>query len=165
MKTNLRVFAVTIFCGIVLSSLCEAKDFNISSLSKRTKEGYCFIYVKYKAKGRKAEDVQLRVYALLGSGKGQSLARINIGGRIERGYTEEIVYVSPGDLKSKGAPKKLRAEVWCKEGGEFVLVCLKTKPKWHKGEEKWWLGDTYQSVVKKGGKDILDLIEKMESED
>ncbi len=163
-QTNFKIFSIIAFCSVALSSLCEAKDFNISSLSKKEKEGYCFIRIKYKAGGEKAENLQLKVYVLLVSGKEQTLAKTSFGVEVQKGYTSESLYISPADLKSKGKPKKLRAEIWSEVGGESVLVCVKGKPKWHKGKEKWWELDIPQCAIEKGGKDILDLIKKMEDE-
>ena len=151
MKRIVKVLIPTLVLVSIASWRADSKPaFDVKTLADREHEDFVFIRVKYRCSLKTAQDVELRVYALLGRGKKEKAASGSVKlAEIERGYHLQTFMMTPSHTARYGTPRKLRVEIWYNDR----LAASKTKPRI---KEKWWKRETMDIIVQSD-----DRIEKL----
>ena len=155
MRKVLKVLIPTLVLISTAGWRAESKPaFDIKTLGDREHEDFVFIRVKYRCRLKTAQDVELRVYALLGRGRKEKVASGGVKlAEVERGYHLQTFMITPSHTTSYGTPRKLRVEIWYNDR----LAASKTKPRI---KQKWWERETMGIIVQSD-----DKIEKLMRDD
>ena len=156
MKIFEKMWVVILLLSLIGTSYGKSKDsFKINPISDYQKRGIVFIHVKYKCSLKTAENITLKIYALLKkSRKKQTVAYGTFNfPEVDKGYTEEIFMINSRDTKNYGSPKKYHAEIWYKD----KLAAEKSKPS--KVKNEWWKKDE-----KEKDKKLLNIIARSDWE-
>ena len=142
MRKVLKVLIPVLMLVFIASWRGESKPaFKVMALGDSEKEDFVFIRMKYRCSLKTAQDVELRVYALLGRGSKKKAASGSIKlAKVERGYHTQTFMITPSLTTSYGTPRKLHVEIWYNDR----LAADKTKPRM---KEKWWEEETMNIIV------------------
>jgi hypothetical protein len=151
MRKILRIVTLVLVLISAAGWRAESKPaFDVKTLGDKEYEDFVFIKVKYRCHLKTAQDVELKIYALLGSGSKKKVASGNIKlAKVEKGYHLQTFMITPSHTANYGTPRKLRVEIWYKDR----LAASKTKPGTKK---KWWEEETMNIIVQSD-----DKIEKL----
>ena len=134
MRVFVKIWIVILLLSLIGTSYGKSKDsFKVKSITDYQKRNIVFIHVKYKCSLKTAENITLKIYALLKKSKKETATCGTLSfPEVKKGFAEEIFMINSTDTRRYGSPKKYHAEIWYKD----KLAAEKSKPS--KNKTKWW---------------------------